>query len=224
MFQSNPILSICRRLILIQYIMLLSWYGVHIKQIFLFQFVNSYASFVYLAFIAEFMGDCPVGGCMPSLAINLGIIFFSRLASGNIMELALPYFSFQYKYRSMKKSENFEKMSRPEKEFMLDPYDPLVSSLEDYAEVAIQFGYTALFVTALPIAAFFGFVSNIVEIKGDGWKLLNLHQRPFPISAEDIGNWQSIFLLISVAAVMSNAGLTVWTMTTFNHYSKVWKE
>ena len=65
----------------------------------------------------------------------------------------------------------------------------MASSLEDYAELAIQFGYTAMFVTALPCAAFFACVSTMVEIKGDGWKLLNLHQRPFPKGAEDIGMW-----------------------------------
>jgi hypothetical protein len=63
------------------------------------------------------------------------------------------------------------------------------SSLEDYAEVAIGFGYTALFVSALPLAATFSYVSNIVEVKADCWKLLNLHQRPFPKGCEDIGSW-----------------------------------
>lgn len=55
--------------------------------------------------------------------------------------------------------------------------------------MAIQYGYTAMFITALPMAAFFAVISNIAEIKGDGWKLLNLHQRPVPKAAEDIGTW-----------------------------------
>lgn len=32
-------------------------------------------------------------------------------------------------------------------------YDQMSSSLEDYAEVAIGFGYTALFVSALPMVS-----------------------------------------------------------------------
>lgn len=44
-----------------------------IGKIFLFQFVNSYASFFYLAFVAQFTGDCPPDiGCMPALASNIG--------------------------------------------------------------------------------------------------------------------------------------------------------
>ncbi len=99
-------------------------------------------------------------------------------------------------------------------------YDVVTSSLEDYAEVAIQFGYTALFVSALPFAATFALVSNVVEIKGDAFKLINLHQRPVPKGCEDIGTWQDIFLVISVAAVVTNAGLTAFTMDVLDDYSE----
>lgn len=193
-----------------------------ITKIFLFQFVNSYASFFFLAFVAEHFGDCPESGCMSVLAINLAIIFGSRLATGNLMELLIPYLSYQYKY-SKQMLLYGDKISRPEKEHMLDPYDSMASSLEDYAELAIQFGYTAMFVTALPCAALFACVSTMVEIKGDGWKLLNLHQRPFPKGAEDIGMWQSIFLMIAVIAVVTNAGLTVFTMSVLDDYSEVFR-
>ena len=91
-----------------------------ISKIFFFQFVNSYASFFYLAFIAETMGDCPDSGCMSLLAINLAIIFGSRLLTGNLLELLLPYLSYQYKYRTEILVYG-DQLSRPEKEFMLDP-------------------------------------------------------------------------------------------------------
>jgi hypothetical protein len=61
--------------------------------------------------------------------------------------------------------------------------------LSDYAEIALGFGYTALFVTALPISAFFFMLACCGEIKADGWKLLNVHKRPFPKGCEDIGTW-----------------------------------
>jgi len=193
-----------------------------ITKIFLFQFVNSYASFFYLAFVAENLGDCPENGCMSLLAINLAIIFGSRLLTGNLLELLLPYLSYQYKYRTQILVHG-DALSRPEKEYMLDPYDGISSSLEDYAEVAIQFGYMSLFVTALPIAGLFACFSSLVEIKGDTWKLTNLHQRPFPKGAEDIGMWQTIFLMIAVIAVITNAALTVFTMTVIDSWSLAWR-
>lgn len=96
-----------------------------IAKIFLFQFVNSYASFFYLAFIAQYLHDCPDNGgsdsdCMSTLAINLAVIFGIRLATGNFFELAIPYFSYQYKYRKeIEKAEGT--MTRPEKEYLLEP-------------------------------------------------------------------------------------------------------
>ena len=57
-----------------------------IAKLFLFQFVNSYASFFYIGFIAKYQpaqpdaqdnwqGDCGAKNCMRPLAWNLGIIF-----------------------------------------------------------------------------------------------------------------------------------------------------
>lgn len=91
-----------------------------ITKIFWFQFVNSYASFFYLAFIAESLGDCPEDGCMKGLTINLAIIFGTRLIVGNIMELGIPYVSYWYKYREETKRAKGD-MSQAEKEYLLDP-------------------------------------------------------------------------------------------------------
>lgn len=191
-----------------------------ITKIFMFQFVNSYASFFYIAFIAESVNDCPAGGCMEALAINLAIIYGTRLASSQVTGLLIPYLQYQYKYR--KETENHAgRMTRPEKEFLLQPYDLLSSSLDDYADIAIQFGYTSMFVTALPMAALFALISNFVNVRFKGFKLFNLHQRPFPKGAEDIGTWQTIFLTLSVIAVVTNAGLTVFTMNCLDHFSLV---
>ena len=57
-----------------------------IGKLFFFQFVNSYASFFYIGFIAKYQpsqpdaqdnweGDCGAKNCMRPLAWNLGIIF-----------------------------------------------------------------------------------------------------------------------------------------------------
>lgn len=66
--------------------------------------------------------------------------------------------------------------------------------------------------TALPLTSLFALLANVVEIRCDGWKLLNVHQRPFPRGGEDIGNWQTVFLIVSVASVVTNAGLIVFCM------------
>jgi hypothetical protein len=68
-----------------------------IIKLFLFQFVNSYASFYYIAFIAEPLGECSGNSCMESLAMNLGIIIASRILTGIVTQQVLPYIFFKLK-------------------------------------------------------------------------------------------------------------------------------
>jgi hypothetical protein len=187
-----------------------------IIKIFLFQFVNCYASFFYLAFAADIVGDCGINGCMESLSINLAIIYGSRLATGNVLGLIMPYITYQFRYRHLGKVDG---ITRPEKEYLLQQYDEQGNNIADYADVTIQFGYTAMFVSALPLAASFAYISNIINTQGNAWKLLNIFQRPIPKGAEDIGNWQTIFLMLSIAAVITNAGITIFTMTVLDQFS-----
>lgn len=46
-----------------------------------------------------------------------------------------------------------------------------------------------------------------------------------PSGAQDIGTWQSIFTIISVTAVVTNAALVCFTMSSikgFSLYAKLW--
>lgn len=52
--------------------------------------------------------------------------------------------------------------------------DFVLRSIGDYAELAIQYGYGSMFVTALPLASFYAFASNLIECKGDPVDLLLL--------------------------------------------------
>jgi hypothetical protein len=49
-----------------------------------------------------------------------------------------------------------------------------------------------------------------------------MYQRPIPAGAQDLGSWQSIFTLMSVIAVATNAGLIIFTMDLGQN--KVFKE
>ncbi|CAE7421492.1 Ano5, partial [Symbiodinium microadriaticum] len=84
-----------------------------IAKLFVFQFVNSYASFYFLAFIApyvarppqldddgpegDYVGECGNADCMVPLSTNLGIIFLMNLTVNNLMEILQPYLSHRKK-------------------------------------------------------------------------------------------------------------------------------
>jgi hypothetical protein len=155
---------------------------------------------------------------MISLAINLGIIFGTRLTLSNALELGIPMINAHFKDK--KENEGATKPpSNAEKQYRMEVYDQLKGSLNDYAELSIQFGYMAFFITALPAAAFGAFVNNYVEIRTDAFKLLRNHQRPIPSGVEDIGTWQTIFSLIATICVVTNAGIVVFTMRVLTMYS-----
>ena len=188
-------------------------------KIFVFQFVNSFASFFYLAFAAQFLGGCTASktttDCMEPLATNVGIIYVSRIISSVIFDIIMPY--VQHAQKSKRSEEELTLLSGPEFEYEMMPYDTIDQSIKDYSAMALHFGYIALFISALPIAGFLGFISAVIEIKNSAWKLLSVYRRPIPISAEDIGAWQSIFLIIAMAAVATNAGITCFTMTVLDN-------
>lgn len=201
-----------------------------IIKIYVFQFINSFASFYFLAFFAEYISDvnCGVNGCMYSLALNLFIIFIIRIISQQVVGIVIPWLMYTYKRQGGSVVDVFlqkgvSSKSRPENEFLLEPYDAGVAFIEDMMDSCIQFGYMSLFVTSLPVTALLALISNFITLRGKAWKLLNIHQRPAPVACEDIGQFQSILLVTAIAAVITNAALAVFTMTVFDHFSQALK-
>ena len=84
-----------------------------IAKLFVFQFVNSYASFYFLAFIApyiarppqldddgpegDYVGECGNADCMVPLSTNLGVIFLMNLTVNNLVEIITPYMAHRQK-------------------------------------------------------------------------------------------------------------------------------
>lgn len=207
-----------------------------IIKLFVFQFINSYASFFFLAFIAAYIGnssdddnnegECGYHDCMQPLSINLAIIFGTRLTLRNFLDIFLPYLKFKHKFQQETQGvENAEgRLTPAERQYMLINYDGLVEGINNYADTAIQYGYSLLFVTALPCAAFFSLISNYFKVKLNAWKLSAFYQRPVPSGAQDIGTWMTIFQFISVAAVITNGGLICFTMDVlpYSLLTRVW--
>ena len=71
--------------------------------------------------------------------------------------------------------------------FMLLQYD---GTFEDYLEMFIQFGYVTLFSSAYPLAGLCALLNNLIEIRGDAFKLCFIHKRPFGTRVNSIGSWQ----------------------------------
>jgi threonine/homoserine/homoserine lactone efflux protein len=90
-----------------------------ISKTFVFQFVNSYASLFYIAFFKPFLAEDPcIGSCMHELQANLGTIFLTRLAIGNLTEVGIP--SVQSYLKSKEGTKGVEgEVSEVEKTFFM---------------------------------------------------------------------------------------------------------
>jgi hypothetical protein len=109
-----------------------------IAKTFLFQFVNSYASLFYIAFIKPFIPDLdpclnryhpptlpPLShllllplSCMEELQTNLGTIFLTRLAVGNLQQVVVPTIMAHLKEKEQTKGAT-EEVSEVEKTFFM---------------------------------------------------------------------------------------------------------
>ena len=105
------------------------------------------------------------------------------------------------------------KASPLEEQYVLEEYGVLQGTLNDYAGIVIQYGYTVLFVAAFSLAPTMAFVSSFVQLRIDAWKLCQAHRRPQPKTAEDIGVWQDMLEIISVLSVVFNFALLFFTST-----------
>ncbi|KAF4321830.1 hypothetical protein BBO99_00004563 [Phytophthora kernoviae] len=188
-----------------------------IGKTFLFQFVNSYASLFYVAFIktsVEGEDSCkPVEhGCMDELMMGLGIIFALRVTSGNFFEVGLPWIMKKLRWRqaSNASSQIRREPSGIEQQLGLDVYDQK-GTFDDYNEMIIQFGYVTLFVVAFPLAPAMALFNNFFEIRIDAHKLVNATRRPDPRGAQDIGTWGTIIDLMGSIAMVTNVALVCFT-------------
>lgn len=209
-----------------------------ITKMFAFQFINSYSSFFFLAFVAtyiqkaatdddgseDFVGQCGATSCMEPLSLNIAIIFGSRITITNAINILTPYYAYKSKREAEIEGVDVSKLTKPEEDYMLMPYDTMQESINEYADTAIQYGFMTLFITALPIACCFALITNIVKVKMNAWKIFTFYQRPVPQGTEDIGNWQAIFDFVSTFGVLSNGAIICFTMKAFNYtqFGKAW--
>lgn len=199
-----------------------------IVKTFVFLFINSYSSFFYIAFVAMYIagpddessdneGSCGYESCMEPLAINLAIIFFANMAQQFVNNYFLPKLLGWKKKKDETKGVEDKALTPAEKDYILMECDPLHDSINNYSQVAVEYGYMILFISALPIALLFGYVSTAIRQRLLVWRQFRLYQRIIPTTAQDIGTWQDIFNILSVVSVVTNGALICFTMDVLDN-------
>uniref|UniRef100_A0AC35U007 Anoctamin n=1 Tax=Rhabditophanes sp. KR3021 TaxID=114890 RepID=A0AC35U007_9BILA len=204
-------------------------------KVFLFEFINCYSSFFYIAFIkGRFSGvpgadvpgsiyigghrveNCDVTGCMAELMIQLFVIMCGSQIICSIMELVSPLLCMRFQRLKgrfatthtlyYKNVVNPERLPQYERDFALYTVDQLFL-FDEYLEMVIEFGFVTLFCGAFPMAPFFALLNNIIEIRTDARKLVSMYQKPMPGHSANIGMWETILEVLSTLAVLSNINI-----------------
>ena len=170
---------------------------------FAFQFVNSFNSLVYIAFIKPYTEQCwevkngvkTSVSCMDELFIQLLIIFLVSYAK-NLIEIGIPFIKYHYVKRQKLKN-SIQQIKEDSKDIRSKIISQLFKeyyltrevdgTIDDYMELAIQFGYLTLFALAFPLSTLLAFIGLWLEMHTDKLKVLRLVRRPIPLAAKDIG-------------------------------------
>ncbi|KAF4323256.1 hypothetical protein BBO99_00001540 [Phytophthora kernoviae] len=190
----------------------------------IFQFVNNYAGLFYVAFLKEGFEGCDIS-CMHELEYMLAIVFCSRLFVGNITEVAIPrLFVYMNKYRLLGHLDNEYRKSDAERELFMAQYD-WRGTFDDYTEMALQFGFTTMFVVAFPFAPLLSYVNNYFEIRLDAYRLIFESRRPRPRNVRSMGYWYQVLQSFAAISVCTNGAVVIFTGDFFNDLStasRVW--
>jgi len=211
-----------------------AWENALIGKSFIFKFINSYYSMFYIAFFKRYdsTSGCPPDDrrCMKELSVQLAIIFGAALVVNNIIEILVPtLMNLKRDHDNRVKpadgasdSTPVHEKSDPEKQYELEVY----TTIPDFDEMVVQFGYVSLFVVAFPLSPFAALINNYVEIRLDAHKLCLLCQRPSPQGAAGIGTWSDILTITSFISVLVNALICTFNtdiIDKWTHGDVVWK-
>lgn len=204
------------------------WEDSFTLKMFLFQFVNNYASLFYIAFFkGKFIGwpgdynreindrrqeECDPAGCLMELLIQLAIIMVGKQTINNAKEFILPKLITWFKGRRVKEEEEktHKQVAQWEKDYSMSAM-PDLGLFDEYLEMVIQYGFVTLFVAAFPLAPLFALLNNVIEIRLDAYKFVTLWRRPLAERAQDIGIWFGILQGIATVAVATNACIIAFT-------------
>lgn len=88
-------------------------------------------------------------------------------------------------------------------ESKLQIFDPM----NDYLDACIQFSYVVMFTIVWPLLPFPAFFNNLLEVRGDAFRLLFAQRRPMPRRDVSIGEWATVLRYASFIGVIVVSGL-----------------
>ncbi|XP_072375067.1 anoctamin-9-like isoform X2 [Scyliorhinus torazame] len=201
-------------------------------KMFTFQFFTMFSSIIYIAFfLGKINGhprnyvriagqwrleECHPSGCMTDLFIQMAVVMIMKQILSSCVQYAVPSLKYQWKkYHKQISMDDVKDATTKHwvKNYNLNHVDSF-SLFNEFLEMAIQYGFTTIFVAAFPLAPLLALLNNAFEIRLDARKMLVLQRRPIPRKAKDIGIWVRMLEAVGVLAVIGN-GLVIAITSDF---------
>jgi hypothetical protein len=198
-----------------------SFYNSYLWKNFMFQAVNSYASFFYIAFkLQHSEAGCPDGSCL-ALLRRLLIVIQIILSLGNIawliaqaywVRFVLWYEVYQYR----KSHDGADPPERPpaEKEAKMSEFRNR-EQIESMCQLVLSVGFILLFGAIAPIMVPFSLCVFSLNLRVSAVMLVNYMKRPIPRMQIGIGAWKGVILLLMRLGVFFSGFLLVSYGDTF---------
>lgn len=90
-------------------------------------------------------------------------------------------------------------------ESKLPVFDPML----DYLDACIQFSYVIMFTVVWPLLPFPAFFNNLLEVRGDAFRLLFAQRRPMPRRDTSIGEWVTVLSYANIIGITVVMGFIV---------------
>jgi len=179
------------------------------KKLILFDFVNSYSSLFYIAFIKPYNEGCVNNNCIKELETQMYSIFFVYLCVfiGDIIYLYMIYFYQKEKVGALITEEKIE-IQGLEHQMMISPLDTL--NIE-YNDIINQFGFACLFSIAAPLTPLIIFLLALVCRLYNYYKFINLKRVEILDDSNGISFYKTIIKIFLFIGVMVNVAIFLFS-------------
>ncbi|XP_010882344.2 anoctamin-10 [Esox lucius] len=167
----------------------------HTTKVLLFSFFNNFAVLFHIAFYKQ---------DLLLLRKRLASLLIVTQLVNQCTEVLVPFIVDCF----LKATQKKQKEDDPEVDKLRAQSLPRFPGLfSEYIELLVQFGYLSLFSCVYPLTAVFLLINNVLEIRGDAYKICKLFRKPFSAPVSNMGVWQTAFEVLGFVSVISNCWL-----------------
>ena len=181
----------------------------------LFDFMNNYSSFFYIAFIKPYNEGCIENDCIYEIKTQLYTIFIVFFCF-NILEIIIPIM------KSQKIKEQLRIIEGENEHFKIQSIEHIMSLVkvksmhDEYNNIIILFGFVCFFTVIAPLISILAFFLAYLSRLIDHYKFYHLVKVDFVNGAKGIGKYNKIIRAFIFVGAMVNIGIVLFTRKDLN--------